>query len=67
MLSNVYETIQSKLAEVNSYVTVWLQYQALWDMDGTVITDRLGDDLEQWQKVLYCPLFGFLDMTSHSS
>eukprot|EP01094_Clydonella_sp_ATCC50884_P027826 TRINITY_DN8164_c0_g1_i2.p1 TRINITY_DN8164_c0_g1~~TRINITY_DN8164_c0_g1_i2.p1 ORF type:complete len:4596 (+),score=2011.83 TRINITY_DN8164_c0_g1_i2:76-13863(+) len=52
MLRAVYGTIQSKLQEVSKYVREWLQYQALWDMDGASITDTLGDDLQRWQVLL---------------
>ena len=31
---------------------MWLQYQALWDMDIGNVYNRLGEDLSKWMKVL---------------
>ena len=31
---------------------VWLQYQALWDMDASVVYDKLGDRLDRWEQLL---------------
>eukprot|EP01133_Synstelium_polycarpum_P001082 gene1082-1226_t len=51
-LDTAYHTIQSKLDEVGKYVAVWLQYQALWDMEASFVYGRLGDDLLRWQALL---------------
>lgn len=52
MLEVTYETIEKKIVAVSKYVQIWLQYQALWDMESSMIYDRLGDDLEKWQVLL---------------
>ncbi|GAM24388.1 hypothetical protein SAMD00019534_075630 [Acytostelium subglobosum LB1] len=51
-LETAYQTIQSKLDKVQQYVQVWLQYQALWDMESSFVYSRLGDDLNKWQQML---------------
>jgi dynein heavy chain 1 len=37
---------------VSRYVKVWLQYQALWDIQSDTIVNRLGEDLDKWQQLL---------------
>lgn len=51
-LEKAYTTIQSRLDEVQRYVDIWLQYQALWDMEATTIYNKLGTDLNKWQQLL---------------
>ena len=51
-LQQTYEMIEKKIDEVSKYVDVWLQYQALWDMDSSVVYDKLGDNLSVWQQLL---------------
>ncbi|EFA77050.1 cytoplasmic dynein heavy chain [Heterostelium album PN500] len=51
-LETAYQTIQSKLDEVQKYVQIWLQYQALWDMESSFVYSKLGDDLNRWQQLL---------------
>lgn len=51
-LKNAYHAIESKLLEVSKYVSVWLQYQSLWDMDTEYVLSSLGDDLEKWQQMV---------------
>ncbi|EGG19081.1 cytoplasmic dynein heavy chain [Cavenderia fasciculata] len=51
-LDKAYATIQSKLDEVHRYVQIWLQYQALWDMESSYVYNKLGDDLSRWQNLL---------------
>eukprot|EP01114_Cavostelium_apophysatum_P023031 TRINITY_DN854_c0_g1_i2.p1 TRINITY_DN854_c0_g1~~TRINITY_DN854_c0_g1_i2.p1 ORF type:complete len:4577 (-),score=1545.65 TRINITY_DN854_c0_g1_i2:38-13768(-) len=52
MLEKAYSTIETKLEEVQSYVNIWLQYQALWDMEANAVYSRLGSDLVKWQQLL---------------
>lgn len=60
-LAKAYAAIEVKLDEVRKYVGIWLQYQALWDMEASTIYSKLGDDLNKWQMVfsrlLYIGLF----------
>lgn len=52
MLETAYNTIESKLQEVQQYVNIWLQYQALWDMESHTLYSKLGNDLSKWQQLL---------------
>lgn len=52
MLDRAYDTLESKLREIEQYVKIWLQYQALWDMEPNAIYSQLGADLERWQQLL---------------
>ena len=47
-----YDVIDQVVAKVSEYARVWLQYQALWDMQTDMIIARLGDNLDMWQKLL---------------
>ena len=51
-LVKVYEMIDGRLRGVRDYVKIWLQYQALWDIQSDTLVDRLGDDLDKWQQLL---------------
>ncbi len=51
-LRKAYDTIEERLREVKEYVGIWLQYQALWDMEASSLYIRLGDDLFKWQRLL---------------
>ena len=51
-LKQTYEIIEQKIQEVSKYVEVWLQYQALWDMDSSVVYDKLGEKLDRWEQLL---------------
>nr|CDI53148.1 cytoplasmic dynein heavy chain 1 [Melanopsichium pennsylvanicum 4] len=44
--------IEAKLAEVGSYVSKWLQFQSLWDLESEHVFTRLGDSLASWQQLL---------------
>lgn len=52
LLVTTYGLLDKKLKEVEGYVTEWLQYQSLWDMDTAFISTRLGSDLFKWQQLL---------------
>ena len=52
MLQKTYSIVETKLSEVGKYVEVWLQYQSLWDMESSVVFEKLGDDLQKWQQLL---------------
>ena len=52
-LPSVFGLIEEKLAAAHEHVQHWLQYQALWDIaSSSVLLDRLGRDLDQWQRCL---------------
>ena len=52
VLNGAYGAIEEKVAKVEEYVQVWLQYQSLWDMDIGMVYNRLGEDLEKWMNLL---------------
>ena len=52
VMEEAYSTIEKILKEVSEYVTVWLQYQSLWDMQSHNVYDRLGGDLTKWMQLL---------------
>lgn len=52
MLEKAYGIIETKLEEVQKYVNVWLQYQALWDMEANTVYSKLGNNLVKWQQLL---------------
>ncbi|KAI9173154.1 dynein heavy chain [Blastocladiella emersonii ATCC 22665] len=51
-LRAVYSIIEAKMAQVEAYVEVWLQYQSLWDLEPSTVYEALGDDLAKWQGIL---------------
>lgn len=51
-LRKVYESIEERLYQVSEYADIWLQYQALWDMEASAVFNRLGEDLTLWQRML---------------
>jgi len=51
-LQQAYQVIEQKLQEVGEYVSTWLKYQALWDLDPNAVYSRLEDDLSKWQQLL---------------
>jgi len=51
-LLRTYKLIEDCFSAVFKYVQVWLQYQALWDMQTDNIVARLGDNLQKWNDLL---------------
>lgn len=51
-LTRPFVLIEAKLAEVGSYVSKWLQFQSLWDLESEHVFARLGDSLANWQQLL---------------
>ena len=51
-----YGLIESCYNSVHKYVQVWLQYQALWDMQTGFVVSRLGDNLNKVRVVFFFPL-----------
>lgn len=47
-----YRLIDDCYGAVQKYVQVWLQYQALWDMQTDSILTHLGDNLQKWNELL---------------
>ncbi|KAJ3019014.1 UNVERIFIED_CONTAM: hypothetical protein HDU68_010891 [Siphonaria sp. JEL0065] len=51
-LTNVYEKIEEKITVVKEYVSKWLQYQSLWDLQTDTIYNVIGDDLSKWHQLV---------------
>ncbi|CDW96237.1 hypothetical protein [Sporisorium scitamineum] len=51
-LTRPFVLIEAKLAEVGGYVSKWLQFQSLWDLESEHVFARLGDSLANWQQLL---------------
>ena len=52
VLSKAYFAIEDKLIQASNYSQLWLQYQALWDISVSFISDKLGSDIPQWRQLL---------------
>ncbi|KAJ3071427.1 hypothetical protein HDU98_005356 [Podochytrium sp. JEL0797] len=48
----VYDQIEQKLLVVSAYVSKWLQYQSLWDLETDSIYQAVGTDLSQWHQLV---------------
>ena len=51
-LAKPYTLIENKVNDVSEYVSKWLQFQSLWDLEGEQVYNRLGDSLALWQQLL---------------
>lgn len=51
-LYEAYSSIEKMTKQAQSYVQIWLQYQALWDLQTDYVLQFLGDDLTRWQTML---------------
>ncbi|KAJ2558174.1 dynein heavy chain [Coemansia sp. RSA 1933] len=51
-LFEAYRSIETMTKQAASYVQIWLQYQALWDLQIDYVLSFLGDDLTKWQSIL---------------
>ena len=52
VLVKPFGAIEKQVALMKTHVAGWLQYQALWDVEVSVIADRLGTNLHDWQLLL---------------
>lgn len=51
-LLDAHSAIRTAIDAVNTYVTTWLQFQALWDLRPQQLWDLLGEDLAKWLQML---------------
>ncbi|KAL0574898.1 dynein heavy chain [Marasmius crinis-equi] len=51
-LSRPFSLIESKVQQIKDYVSKWLQFQSLWDLEAEYVFNRLGDSLAHWQQLL---------------
>ena len=47
-----YERINEIISNAERYVYTWTNYQALWEIDIKNVYDKLGEDIETWQRLL---------------
>ncbi|KAL8455832.1 hypothetical protein Emag_000406 [Eimeria magna] len=52
ILEKAYAAIDNVMEKVEDYVSNWLHYQVLWDVDVSEVLGKLGDDIETWQQLL---------------
>ncbi|KAJ6231571.1 dynein heavy chain [Anaeramoeba flamelloides] len=52
LLKESYNWIEKLIKQVKEYVTVWFQYQSLWDIEPNFIEQKIGNDLQKWQDLL---------------
>ena len=52
MLYGAYDKINTVVSAAEGYVRTWTNYQALWEIDVKKVYDRLGDNIEMWQRLL---------------
>lgn len=52
IVQDAYETINDMVQNMQTYVSGWLQYQALWEISNSIVLQRLGDDLGKWNAML---------------
>jgi len=51
-LERAFALIENKLQQLKEYVSKWLQFQSLWDLESEYVFNRLGDSLGNWQQLL---------------
>lgn len=52
VLAKPFALIEAKITELSRYVSKWLQFQSLWDLEADHVYARLGDSLAKWQQLL---------------
>lgn len=51
-LEKAYAAIESKVKTMSEYISQWLTYQALWDLQPNMLYEKLGDDVFRWMNTL---------------
>lgn len=51
-LEVAYGTIDSKVAELSTYLEEWYRYQSLWDLQVNQVQGTLGEDLPLWHQLI---------------
>ncbi|CAE7031283.1 Dync1h1 [Symbiodinium sp. CCMP2456] len=51
-LIEVYDHVSSTVEDMQEYVSSWMQYQSLWEINTSAVLSRLGDDLSRWHSML---------------
>ena len=51
-LEAAYEAIESKISQMQEYITQWLTYQSLWDLQPDMLYSKLGENITRWMNTL---------------
>ncbi|KAJ3507185.1 hypothetical protein NMY22_g17007 [Coprinellus aureogranulatus] len=51
-LERPFALIETRIRDLTAYVSKWLQFQSLWDLESEYVFNRLGDSLASWQALL---------------
>lgn len=51
-LERPFALVEAKLSDISTYVSKWLRFQSLWDLEAEYVYARLGDSLAAWQQLL---------------
>ena len=51
-LNQVYGALEKQIGAAEAYVRTWKSYQALWDIEASVIFKMLGDNIDKWHQLL---------------
>ena len=52
ILERPFALIETRIRDLTVYVSKWLQFQSLWDLESEYVFNRLGDSLASWQALL---------------
>ena len=52
VLESAYEAIENKIKQMQEYITQWLTYQSLWDLQPDMLYSKLGEDISRWMNTL---------------
>lgn len=47
-----YNAVEDKVLQVQEYVTEWLRYQSLWDLQADQLYNELGEGISKWMDTL---------------
>ncbi|CAG2102482.1 unnamed protein product, partial [Medioppia subpectinata] len=52
VLEAAYEAIEGKVKQMQDYITQWLTYQSLWDLQPDMLYSKLGENTSLWMNTL---------------
>eukprot|EP01035_Chromulina_nebulosa_P017680 gene17680-23270_t len=51
-LMKPFKIVENKVSEAKAYIQSWLQYQVLWDTSSSMVSDKIGKDIQKWFQLL---------------
>lgn len=51
-LFKAYAAVENKIKTFNQYISQWMTYQSLWDLQPDMLYEKLGDDISRWMNTL---------------